>query len=213
VSSVTYRVRRPPSSPAPSPTSTHISIPAAAGTLSRELIYTALTRFREKLVLLIERDITPLERFRRPDTSETLRRNTNLFALSIRPEDAGSPFPQRLIHRTLAKTLVRSKSEVIVADVLTGLGRTYAYEERLPSRTDPTDFRLPDFTVHYEGETFYWEHLGMLSTPSYRESWERKRRWYEANGYRGRVITSEDGLDGSIDAAGIERTARERILN
>jgi hypothetical protein len=188
-------------------------IPAAARTLSRELVYTALTRFREKLVLLLERDISPLERFRRPDMSETLRRNTNLFALSVRPEDAASPYPQRLIHRTSAETLVRSKSELIVADVLTRLGLTYSYEQRLPSRTDPTDFRLPDFTVHYEGETFYWEHLGMLSTPSYRESWERKRRWYEANGYSSQLITSEDGLDGSIDASVIERTAREQILS
>ena len=48
----------------------------------------------------------------------------------------------------------------------------------------------------------------MLATPSYRESWERKPQWYEANGYSGGLITSEDGLDGSINAPAIERTAR-----
>jgi hypothetical protein len=52
----------------------------------------------------------------------------------------------------------------------------------------------------------------MLNVQSYREAWERKRKWYEANGYADRLITSEDGPDGSIDAAEIERIARERIL-
>ncbi len=53
--------------------------------------------------------------------------------------------------------------------------------------------------------------LGMLSVPSYKEAWERKRQWYDDNGFLGCVITSEDGLDGSIDAAEIERIARKKI--
>jgi hypothetical protein len=187
-------------------------LPQDAPTLSRELLYTALTRFRKRLILLLESDVRTLERFRRPQYSETLNRNTNLFGLAMRPEAAGFPHPERLIHRTAAGVLVRSKSEVIVADTLTRLGIDYRYEETLMSRTDPRDFRLPDFTVSYEGETWYWEHLGMLSVPSYAEAWERKRRWYEENGYVDRVVTSEDAPDGSIDATAIEQTARKRIL-
>jgi len=41
---------------------------------------------------------------------------------------------------------------------------------------------LPDFTVSYEGDTYFLEHLGMLSVPSYKEKWERKRQWYDDNG-------------------------------
>jgi hypothetical protein len=52
----------------------------------------------------------------------------------------------------------------------------------------------------------------MLSVPSYREAWERKRQWYEDNGFLHRVITSQDGADGSINAAEIERIARTKIL-
>jgi hypothetical protein len=66
--------------------------------------------------------------------------------------------------------------------------------------------------VGFEGDIFYWEHLGMLTVPSYREAWERKKKWYEAQGYAGQLITSEDGPDGSIDAAQIEAIARKRIL-
>jgi hypothetical protein len=187
-------------------------LPKAASTFSRELIYTGLTRFREKLVMLIEKDTVTLEALRRPEHSDTILRNSNLFELALRPETVGHRFAAHLIHRTATGVLVQSKSEVIVADTLTRLGISYKYEERLPARHNPRDFRLPDFTVSFEGDMFYWEHLGMLAVPSYREGWERKLQWYEANNYADRLITSEDGADGSIDAMEIERIARTRVL-
>ena len=187
-------------------------IPRTAGTISRELVYTALTRFKRKLVLLMQHDTRVLEQFRKPSTSETLLRNTNLFSLAIRPELTGFPYPENLLHRTATNTLVRSKSEVIVADTLTRFGISYLYEEPLYSKHDPRDFRLPDFTVHYEGDTWYWEHLGMLSVPSYASAWERKKRWYTDNGFVARVITSEDGSDGSISVPDIENKIMVSIL-
>ncbi len=187
-------------------------VPQSASTLSRELIYTGLTRFRRRLVLLLERDITPLLRLRSPDCSDTRLRNTQMFKLILRPEDVTRPHLEALIHRTRKGIAVRSKSEVVVADILDSLGISYEYEKPLQSLTDPRDFRLPDFTVSFEGEVFYWEHLGMLDVPSYSEKWERKRKWYEANGFADRLITSQDGPDGSIDASKIEQIARSRIL-
>ena len=187
-------------------------IPQEATTLSRELIYTGLTRFRRRLVLLIEKDIEPLRRLRNPECSDTRRRNTNMFATALRPDDFPRPHLEALIHRTQRGVAVRSKSEVIVADILDGLGISYSYEEPLYSPSDPKDFRLPDFTASFEGDVYYWEHLGLLSVPDYRNAWERKRRWYEDNGFAERLITSEDGPDGSIDAAQIQKTARKRIL-
>ncbi|MBN1461602.1 MAG: AAA family ATPase [Armatimonadetes bacterium] len=187
-------------------------IPQKASTLSRELIYTGLTRFRRKLVLLIEKDIEPLRRLRSPDSSDTRLRNTHMFTLALRPDDLKRPHMEALIHRTRKGVPVRSKSEVVVADILDALEISYAYEQPLFSRTNPKDFRLPDFTASFEGDVYYWEHLGMLTVPSYREAWSRKLKWYEDNGYADRLITSEDGQDGSIDAAKIEQIARERIL-
>lgn len=187
-------------------------VPQAAATLSRELIYTALTRFRRRLVLLIERDMAPLLTLRSPASSDTQRRNTFLFTLALRPAEVARPHPEALIHRTVKGVAVRSKSEVIVADVLSALGISYAYERPLYARADPRDFRLPDFTVSFEGDVYYWEHLGLLALPSYREAWERKREWYAAQGYADRLIISQDGPDGGIDAEEIERIARARIL-
>lgn len=154
-----------------------------------------------------------LERLRKPDNSATLLRNTNLFTTAVRAKAEGAYYASHLIHCTAKGVLVRSKSEVIVADTLTRLGISYDYEKRLLGKSGhPNDFRLPDFTISYEGDTFYWEHLGMLSVPSYREQWERKKAWYEKNGYLDRLITSEDGHDGSINSTTIEKVARERIL-
>jgi ATP-dependent exoDNAse (exonuclease V) alpha subunit len=193
-------------------------LPKSASTLSRELLYTGLTRFRKKMVLLLERDTTVLEKLRSPQCSDTLLRNTNMFVLAVRPESVDRYYAAHLIHRTRPSAqhpqgiMVRSKSEVIVADILNSLGISCEYEQKLSSKNDPNDFKLPDFTVSYEGDTFYWEHLGMLSVPSYREAWDRKRQWYEDNGYLDQIITSEDNADGSIDAAEIERIARNKIL-
>jgi hypothetical protein len=127
--------------------------------------------------------------------------------------------------------LVRSKSKVIVADLLDSLeDLSWKYEEPLFSPEDPYDYRLPDFTIGFEGDIYYWEHLGMLSVPAYRDGWERKRRWYEETmgipvvgdgaladrdvepGTSPLVITSRDGDDGSIDAQRIEHLARKYIL-
>ncbi|WP_235271877.1 AAA family ATPase [Methanosarcina mazei] len=188
-------------------------LPRNASTLSKELLYTGLTRFRQKMVLLIERDTDVLERLRSPQESATLLRNSNLFVMAIRPEDEDKYYANHLIHRTAKDVLVRSKSEVIVADTLTRLEISYEYEKKLLNKdSNPKDYRLPDFTVSYEGDIFYWEHLGMLSVPSYRQSWERKRAWYRENGYEDQLITSEDGPDGSINVTKIEEIARKKIL-
>ncbi|MBX4899123.1 AAA family ATPase [Rhizobium bangladeshense] len=196
-------------------------VPRKAQTLSRELLYTGLTRFKDKLVLLVEKDSQPLLDLRRPEASDTMRRTTWLFSLLI-GENAGdvgvtgSYRPEGLIHRTSDGTLVRSKSEVIVYDVLTALGLSVQYELPLLNKDgNPKDFRLPDFTIHYQGRVWYWEHLGMLDKATYRADWEQKKQWYGTNGYLDRVLTSEDhpgGLSGVVYADEIRRSAERDIL-
>ena len=197
-----------------------VVIPQAAGTLSRELLYTALTRFKQRLVLLIERDIESLVRLRRHEQSETQRRRTGLFVVDALGDgrqvatssNLGTYMPGGLKHRGPSGLRLRSKSEVIISQVFDQLGISFEYEVPLRSPTSPADFRLPDFTVSYEGDVYYWEHLGMLAVPEYRERWERKRQWYEACGYLPQLITSEDSPDGAIDVQSITEAARRRIL-
>ncbi len=187
-------------------------LPQSASTLTRELVYTALTRFRRKIVLLVEKDIQPLLTYRNPLTSDVQRRNSFVFELFMRSASEQKYFAEGLIHRAKNGQPMRSKSEVIVADILLGLGLEPRYEVPLYAKNSKTDFRLPDFTVSYQGDIFYWEHLGMLTLPSYSQSWARKKKWYKDNGLWEYVITSEDKPDGGIDAAEIEYIARSRIL-
>jgi len=37
-------------------------------------------------------------------------------------------------------------------------------------------YRYPDFVIADDdsGETYYWEHLGMMSDPEYRKRWSSK---------------------------------------
>ena len=114
-------------------------------------------------------------------------------------------------HRTNNGEMVRSKSEVIVANTLARLGLYYEYEKRLENPHESSNSIHPDFTIHRgDGKIFYWEHLGMLQKPRYKASWELKMNWYRKCGYE--VIISRDGEDGSIDAQTIEAIARSRIL-
>ena len=90
------------------------------------------------------------------------------------------------------------------------MGISYEYEK--PLEFGLNDFRLPDFTISYRGKTVYWEHLGMLSLPTYKEDWLRKKAWYESHRLTDKVITSQETPDGGINSLEIEQIARERIL-
>lgn len=110
---------------------------------------------------------------------------------------------------------MRSKSEVIVYEVLKRCGLSPHYEERLYAADGSGDYRLPDFTIRHGGRTWYWEHLGMLSKQSYKDDWENKVNWYRKNGYYDSVLTSRDHLIGNssaIHADEIRETALKYIL-
>ena len=97
-----------------------------------------------------------MERLRSPQASATLLRSTNLFTKAVRSDSEGKWYANHLIHRTAKDVLVQSKSEVIVADTLTRLGISYEYEKKLLNKEgNPNDYRLPDFTVSYDGDIFF----------------------------------------------------------
>lgn len=77
---------------------------------------------------------------------------------------------------------VRSKSEVIISDILNREGIPYRYEYPISLKGWGTVY--PDFTVLNirERRELYWEHLGMLDVPDYVESALHKITLYEQNG-------------------------------
>jgi len=167
-----------------------VILPDPCRVLSRELLYTALTRQKDRVVLLVQGDPAYLRRYAAAEHSATARRLTNLFAPPAPVVVRQVRFDDRHIHRTARGELVMSKSEVIIANELLRLDIKYDYEKPLRFGGDAYP-RYPDFTIDdpAAGVTIYWEHCGMLADDGYRERWEAKQKWYQANG----VLPAEGG--------------------
>jgi hypothetical protein len=126
----------------------------------------------------------------------------------------------RLIHRTINGEAVRSKSEVIIANLLHHHNLEYLYEQ--PLKIDDIT-KYPDFTIENSegGIPYYWEHCGLLNNPDYQRRWEAKKQWYrdndilpysEGGGTKGYLIETNDDNNGGICSQEIERIIQEVIL-
>ena len=195
-------------------------VPNPCRLLSRELLYTALTRQTEGMVLLHQGDVRALMKLSSAGHSETARRltKTNLFTDPRPVEHLGSFLEDGLIHRTARGELVRSKSEVIIANLLHALGAAYAYEQ--PFIGLDGSVRYPDFTIDNSetGKRVFLEHLGMMTEPAYKGRWQRKLAWYraqevkpveEGEGEGGTLLTTTE--ERGINSATIERQLRELL--
>ncbi|QHI73482.1 ATP-dependent DNA helicase [Aminipila terrae] len=176
--------------------------------VTKELLYTAFSRQKEKLIVLSDLSIQELVQYANDWYSDTKQRYTDLFKvpniIEIESSKQKRYFEEKLIHKTIGGEMVRSKSEVIVANILDKMKIEYFYEE--PLNVGGKTY-IPDFTLRYQGKTVYLEHLGMLRDKSYKKRWDEKRANYESVGISetlGNLIITEDGLDGSLDATLIE---------
>jgi ATP-dependent exoDNAse (exonuclease V) alpha subunit len=176
--------------------------------LSREMLYTALTRQREKVIILCEGPAMELVSLANDRFSETKTRFTNLFRAPNPKLFEKSYLDANLIHQTERGELVRSKSEVIIADHLHRRRINYRYEEELKLGED---VRIPDFTFEDDdtGITYYWEHCGMLFDAEYARRWEEKKALYrkhgieEGGGAKGTLIVTRDDSVGGISSKAI----------
>lgn len=180
------------------------------GLLSPELFYTGLTRAQTHCTLLIQEDIAPLLTLRRLENSHLVRINSSLFEFRPAPPELQTMhewYEEGKIHRTLTEQMVRSKSEVIIANML--FERDIPFQYEVPLYAPDGTFYLPDFTITYRGEEWYWEHLGMLHDERYRNHWETKRAWYEKHGFADRLITTSEV--GGFDSQSVLQVLRERF--
>jgi len=160
---------------------TFVVIPNPCRNLTREMLYTALTRQRDRIIILHQGDFRDLTHYSQESASEINRRMTNLFTPSspveIKVRNNSVFLDKNLIYLTENGDLVRSKSEWIIADKLKAAGIRYQYEQ--PLMLDGVE-RFPDFTIRDEDtdRVWYWEHNGMLSDEGYKDRWKRKEAAY-----------------------------------
>jgi len=200
-----------------------IVLPRDHPIMTRELIYTALTRHKNRVVVMYQGPRSLLKDFTSPHRSETARRMTNLMRPCLMlefPQAKGSVFLQEgLIHRTSTGIAVRSKSELLIYEALCKAGYQPEYEKPL---TLGGNTRYPDFTIEDEisGRNIYWEHLGLLEREDYQRSWRNKLAWYKANGIlpveegggtRGTLMTTLETSTGGFDFSIVQKIIREHL--
>jgi len=158
----------------------------------KRIFYVAMTRAKYNLVVSRAEKRSLNRRTRRYNKSDFL-------SLSHDPKlvkEASSPFeiqitaPERpkaeegyrsdgRVFETKCGVLVRSKSEMLLANEFTGRGMYFEYEEADPAVPDA----LPDFSFPDYGRVVL-EHLGLLDDPNYVERWNKKAKAYEEQGIR-----------------------------
>ncbi len=100
---------------------------------------------------------------------EYLPLSQQLQQWTLAPYPQNLKYPEHKIHQVHPKLWVRSKSEALIATYLITYQIPFRYECAL-ELTSATYY--PDFTLRHPktGETYYWEHLGLLSQAAYKNN-------------------------------------------
>lgn len=167
-----------------------VVLPARRALMSRELVYTALTRSQGELVLFIEQNpadqASTLSYARQ--VSDLLPRNSSILT---------SPFDGRLLIEPEAGVRVKSKIEFLIYRSLMEAREkgelTFTYEAPLELKANGRLVPIkPDFTITVGNATLYWEHLGMLDVTTYRKDWVSRRKLYQKAGLEQQLVTTDD---------------------
>ena len=95
------------------------------------------------------------------------------------------------IYATSKGDKVRSKSEVIIANLLYAHNVDYEYEKKLYYVADK--WIEPDFTIKTrDGKEIFWEHLGMIGVESYDKRWKEKLEIYRSQ-FPGQLEVTYEG--------------------
>jgi hypothetical protein len=200
-------------------------LPSKASILSRELIYTALTRQEDKVIILHQGEFRDFARLASTEASATARRFTDLFFLPDVKQIEKKFYDAKYINVSERGERMISKNEVIIANLLNKYSDRliYSYEDKLKFEQTGRSVK-PDFTIDNlaSGKRFYWEHLGMMTRKSYRDKWTLKLEGYRNEGFVRHtevtptdekvLIITEENPNGGIDSQQIDGIIREVIL-
>lgn len=172
--------------------------------LSREMIYTALTRQQKKLIIITNLDFSEILEYAK--NSELQKRLTNLFGNTFFEEEGKGWFDDRLIHHAIDGTRLRSKSELVIYNMLLEAGIKPLYEKEIKWDDGKV---LPDFTIIGKNGPIYWEHLGMLDNSWYAQHWQEKKKLYANHGIseerKNLLLSMDEPITHSLDARKITK--------
>lgn len=147
-----------------------------------------------------------LSNFFRPQSEE-------LLIWMNSPYNSNPKYPEQLIHKTHSGHMVRSKSEVLIDMIL--------FENKIPFRYESPlllgdSIIYPDFTIRHPhtGDTYYWEHFGLMDDPSYSKKAISKLQLYVNHGIIPsiKLITTYETKEHPLGIDKIENIAKEYFL-
>jgi ATP-dependent exoDNAse (exonuclease V) alpha subunit len=175
-----------------------VIVPKKRSLLSREVIYTALTRSKGHVTLFLEKNDSESLLSTARNSSTILSRNTSLFNQPSESDSRLEPEPG---------VMVRSRIEFIIYRSLIPMrerGMTFEYERPLKIEGKEKSIH-PDFTIWVDGKTYYWEHLGELDQKQYYKDWINRRNYYEITGLSDFLVTTDD-------LTGIRQESIQRVI-
>lgn len=168
---------------------------------SVEKIYDALSRERKDLITPFQMSVIEKVKQWKEEVCEKNR-----------------AYPENLRYETEQGELVRSKSEVIIANILYQNRRNilYKYEKPLHVMVDGTMKTIyPDFTIinMHTGKITYWEHAGRMDDPYYANDFVKKMNVYLANDLLpGRdVIVTFEAQGNPLDIGAVKRMMKDLV--
>ncbi|MBN1188105.1 MAG: AAA family ATPase [Bacteroidales bacterium] len=172
---------------------TFFILPKKPGLLSRELIYTALTRSKNSISIFVQGgenepfEKSVFEKARNRSYSES-RKTTLMLDKPFRyyALEVDGKFIESRVELLIYQALKEVQKEVGEENL------TFEYElkpmikeKQLPMKTD--------FTLYTKSGIWYWEHLGRLGNKNYEWTWHNvKRKSYEEAGVFENVITTHE---------------------
>jgi len=157
-------------------------IPQKQSLLSKELLYTALTRSKYRLFIFVQ-DTDENLLIIAKNNSHLVNRNTSIYS---EPIDKKAKFVPEF------GVTVSSKIEFIIYEALMKSGLKFKYEA--PLKLKSLSYAIhPDFTIYLrDGKEIYLEHLGMLDTRKYFNDWQERKKNYCEHGLFDSLITTDD---------------------
>lgn len=167
-------------------------LPARYGLLSKELIYTALTRTKKSITLFIQTSENEKKGVleRALERSFSASRKTSLLLdkpyrfYDLEPE-SGVYVESRI--ELLIYHLLMKKRDALGID-------TFNFEYEVKPNVDGKEVNIKtDFTIYANNKIWYWEHLGLLGQRKYTRNWkELKTKTYKEAGIWDSIITTDE---------------------
>lgn len=181
-------------------------LPARYGLLSKELVYTALTRTKKSITLFLQTNN---------------EKNRNVLEIAQSRSNSASRWTSLMLDKPFrfydlepeAGVYVESRVELLIYHLLMkkrdelGIDQfNFSYETKPIINGKELNIKT-DFTVFCNNKVWYWEHLGLLGQRKYTWTWQQlKRKSYQAAGIWDSIITTDE-------SNGINPSKIETIIN